>query len=76
MWNRIKAFFSDSETIFWARLQAFIGVVAGLVTYVEPTVLAPIIPSEWFPAFLVANGIATEFLRRRRDPAFSARSAG
>jgi uncharacterized membrane protein HdeD (DUF308 family) len=74
MWNRIKAFFSDSETIFWARLQAFIGVVAGLVTYVEPTALAPIIPSEWFPAFLVVNGIATEFLRRRRDPALFSRS--
>jgi hypothetical protein len=41
---------------------------------VEPTVLAPIIPSEWFPGFLVANGIATEFLRRRRDPALFARS--
>jgi hypothetical protein len=76
MWNRIKAFFSDSETIFWARIQAALGAVALILTYVEPTVLAPIIPSEWFPGFLVANGIATEFLRRRRDPAFSARSAG
>lgn len=66
MWSRIKAFFADSETIFWARLQAAIGVVAGIVTYVEPQVLAPIIPGEWFPAFLVANGIATEYLRRRR----------
>jgi hypothetical protein len=74
MWNRIKAFFSDSETIAWARIQAALGTVALILTYVEPTVLAPIIPSEWFPAFLVANGIATEFLRRRRDPALFARS--
>lgn len=66
MWTRIKNFFAGSETIFWARLQAFIGVVAGIVTYVDPQVLAPVIPSEWFPAFLVVNGILTEFLRRRR----------
>lgn len=66
MWTRIKAFFSDSETIFWARLQAFIGVVAGIVTYVDPAVLQPIIPGDWFPVFLVINGVLTEFLRRRR----------
>lgn len=66
MWTRIKAFFADSETIFWARLQAVIGVVAGIVTYVDPQVLAPVIPGEWFPYFLVINGVLTEFLRRRR----------
>ncbi|MBX3583542.1 MAG: hypothetical protein KF810_16780 [Rhizobiaceae bacterium] len=66
MWSRIKKFFADSETIFWARLQAFIGVVAVIVTYVDPQVLAPVIPSDWFPAFLVVNGVLTEFLRRRR----------
>lgn len=66
MWAKIKAFFADSETIFWARLQAAIGIVAGIVTYVDPQVLAPIIPGEWFPYFLVTNGVLTEFLRRRR----------
>lgn len=76
MWIRIKAFFSGSETIAWARLQTLLGTVATVLTYVEPTVLAPIIPSEWFPLFLVANGLATEFLRRRRDPAFYGRSGG
>ncbi|PAQ06784.1 hypothetical protein [Mesorhizobium temperatum] len=66
MWTRIKSYFSDSETIFWARLQAAIGVVAAVVTYVDPQVLAPLIPSEIFPWFLVINGLLTEFLRRRR----------
>lgn len=66
MWTRIKAFFADSETIFWARLQAALGTVALALTYVDPAVLEPIIPGKWFPLFLVANGIATEFLRRRR----------
>jgi hypothetical protein len=66
MWTRIKAFFSGSETIAWARLQMFVGAAAEIVTYIDPQVLSPIIPHEWFPAFLVANGLATEFLRRRR----------
>ncbi|MER8602777.1 hypothetical protein NKH48_03145 [Mesorhizobium sp. M1233] len=66
MWSRIKKLFSDSETIFWARFQAALGVVAVVVTYVDPQVLSPIIPSEWFPLFLVINGVLTEFLRRRR----------
>ncbi|MER9176663.1 hypothetical protein NKH72_24180 [Mesorhizobium sp. M0955] len=66
MWTRIKNFFSSSETIFWARFQAALGVVAAVVTYVDPQVLSPIIPGEWFPWFLVINGVLTEFLRRRR----------
>ncbi|MDW6020226.1 hypothetical protein SAZ10_00455 [Mesorhizobium sp. BAC0120] len=66
MWQRIKAFFSDSETIFFARLQAAAGIAAAVMTYVDPQVLAPVIPTAWFPLFLVANGIAMEYLRRRR----------
>lgn len=66
MWYRIRVFFSDSETIFWARLQTALGVIATVMTYVDPTMLAPVIPSEWFAYFLVANGVATEYLRRRR----------
>ncbi|QPC87436.1 hypothetical protein GA830_12285 [Mesorhizobium sp. NBSH29] len=67
MWKRIKDFFSHSETIFWARLQTAIGVVATIVTYVEPSVLAPLMPAEWSPLLVVANGVLTEWLRRRRD---------
>lgn len=67
MWQRIRKWFKDSEVLFWARLQMFIGAVAGVVTFVEPSVLAPIIPADWFPYFLVINGVATEILRRRRD---------
>ncbi|MVB00039.1 hypothetical protein GN330_22570 [Nitratireductor sp. CAU 1489] len=66
MWQRIKRYFRDSETLFWARFQAVLGVVAGIITYVEPEVLAPLMPAEWFPYFLVVNGILTEYLRRRR----------
>lgn len=67
MWQRIKRFFKDSETIFWARLQAALGVIGAVVTYVDPTVLQPIIPDQYFPWLLVANGLLTEYLRRRRE---------
>ncbi|ODT13499.1 MAG: hypothetical protein ABS35_37720 [Kaistia sp. SCN 65-12] len=66
MWQRIKKLFRDSETIFWARLQAALGVAAVAVTYVDPAVLRPVLPSDWFPWLLVANGVFTEYLRRRR----------
>lgn len=66
MWQRIKKFFSESETIFWARLQTFLGIVAAIVTYVDPAVLQPVLPAEWFPLLVLANGIFTEYLRRRR----------
>jgi hypothetical protein len=67
MWQRIKQFFKDSEVIFWARLQVLLGVIASVITYVDPSVLAPIMPAEWSPLLLVAHGIALEYLRRRRD---------
>ncbi len=67
MWMRIKRFFRDSETIAWARLQLFFGALAAVLTYVDPAVLRPVLPPEWLPWLLVANGIATEYLRRRRD---------
>lgn len=67
MWRSIKRFFKDSETIFWARLQTSLGVIAASVTYVDPSVLQPIVPAPYFPWLLVANGILTEYLRRRRE---------
>lgn len=66
MWQRIKKLFHDSETIFWARFQAILGVLAAIVTYVDPAVLRPILPADWFPWLLVVNGVFTEYLRRRR----------
>lgn len=67
MWDNIKAFFKGSETIFWARLQMVLGAIAVALTYVDPSLLQPIFDPRWFPWFLAANGIATEYLRRRRD---------
>ena len=66
MWSRIKTFFKHSETIFWARLQMVIGAVAAIIVYFDPGLLAPVLPAGWLPWVVVANGIATEYLRRRR----------
>ena len=68
MWEKLKAFFLRSETVFWARLQVVLGIAAAVVTYVDPSVLQPIIPSAYYPLLLVANGIFSEYLRRRNDP--------
>ena len=67
MWEKIKKFFYDSETVFFARFQMFIGAVAVALTYVNPSILEPIIGDSYFPWFLALNGIATEYLRRRRE---------
>ena len=68
MWNAIVKWFKDSETIFWARLQTVLGFVAVALTYIDPSLLPPELQNMgWFPWFLFANGIATEYLRRRRE---------
>jgi len=71
MWSRIKAWFGDSETIFWARLQVLGGAVAaaamGLLS--DPGVHAAIqaaVDPAYVPYYLIAFGLLTEMLRRRR----------
>jgi hypothetical protein len=67
MWKQIKAFFFDSETIFWARMQAFFGAIAILLTYTDTQLFISLLPANWEVWFLFVNGIATEYLRRRRS---------
>ncbi len=70
MWEKVKSFFYGSETIFWARLQQLLGVIAVALTYVDPTLLQPVFgDNTWgFAVFMLGNGVATEYLRRRREP--------
>lgn len=56
----------DSEVIFYARVQALIGILAAGITFLDPALVAPILPPEYLPWFLLANGLATEILRRLR----------
>ncbi|WP_011580579.1 MULTISPECIES: hypothetical protein [Chelativorans] len=65
MWQRIRDFFRDSETLAWARLQMILGVLLEVITTVDPYLFAPVF-GDYFPWFLVANGLITEYLRRRR----------
>lgn len=67
MWAKLRKWVKDSETIAWARLQMIVGFIAGILTMVDPSLLSPVVPAEWLPWFLLLNGLATEYLRRRRD---------
>lgn len=66
MWNWLKKFFKDSETIFWARVQTLFGAIAVVLTYVDSQLVTEALPDNWAVWFLLVNGIATEYLRRRR----------
>lgn len=66
-WPRIGPWFSDSETLFWARLQMFAGVV---LTVLATTDLSPVFGAaglgKWAPVWVVISGIVTEVARRSR----------
>jgi len=66
MWQRIRDFFRDSETLAWARLQALLGLLAAVLVAVEPSMVAPYLPPAWVPVWFIFNGLATEYLRKRR----------
>ncbi|RVB74643.1 MULTISPECIES: hypothetical protein [unclassified Mesorhizobium] len=42
-------FFKDSDTIAPARLQMIVGLVAAILSYVDPQVAAPVLPSARVP---------------------------
>lgn len=71
MWPKIVKFFHDSEIIFWARLQTIGGtlLLVGDVVFevVSHSDLSPFISNpKTLGAVVMANGIFTELLRRRR----------
>lgn len=66
MWDAIKRFFKRSETIFFARLQVFLGLVAAAIVAVDPSIIAPLVDPKWVPILFVVNGVTTEILRRAR----------
>lgn len=68
LWERIVKFFKSSETIFWARLNAILGAGATCATFVDPSLLSSILTPQTFAIYVLVNGVATEYLRRRRAP--------
>ena len=75
MWQKVKAkvrqWFSDSETILWARLKVLIGAVVGLYSIVSEnqtvnSAIQQIMEPKYLPYYLIAGGIFGELIRRHR----------
>ena len=66
LWQRVRAWFKDSETIFLARLQMLAGILAGAWLTIDPSLFGAYMPPEWLPIYLFAAGIITEVARRYR----------
>lgn len=69
-WEKTKAWFKDSETIFWARFQVLAGVALAVLPTLNPVAWldSALTPAQRWAAAATAivNGLVTEYLRRRR----------
>lgn len=68
MWYKFKRFWLFSETIFWARLNAFVGLIAAAMSLVDPALLQAVMTPRNFAIYMVINGVVTELARRARAP--------
>jgi hypothetical protein len=68
MLEKIKAFFSYSETILLARLQVLGGIVFGAFMALDPSLFQAYVPANYVPLYLLGMGVLTEIARRRNDP--------
>jgi hypothetical protein len=68
MLSKVKSFFLNSETIFVARLQVFVGVVVATFLSLDPSLFQTYVPTKWLPVYMLAVGVLTEYARRRNDP--------
>ncbi|BCG88497.1 hypothetical protein MesoLj113c_46070 [Mesorhizobium sp. 113-3-9] len=66
MWTKIKAWFKNSETIAWARLQMLAGAIMTTISVTDPALFNQYVPEKWLPIYIVASGVLTEMLRRVR----------
>jgi hypothetical protein len=71
LWGKIKTFFKNSETIFLARVQMAIGAVGAVVTGLMADAridgaIQQILKPQYIPYYIIALGVITEALRRRR----------
>lgn len=72
MWDRIVTFFKDSEVIFLARLQVLMSLIGAVAVSFDWSPLAsgtmPTRQQYTLCGVLFAQGVATEYCRRRRAP--------
>ncbi len=66
MWRKVRTFFRDSETIFWARLQMFGAALIAVLATIDPMLFASYIPTGWLPIYIFVSGVITEIARRLR----------
>lgn len=70
-WDKIKAWFKDSLTIAWARIQYIVGILgAGLVVAFSGYDFTQLTTMDWKAAFkmllaVAVAGVLTEIARRR-----------
>jgi hypothetical protein len=70
MWNKIRSYFKNSITIFWARVQVLGGVAAATLmalasdANVTGAVQAALQP-KYIPYYVITIGLITEIARRR-----------
>ena len=67
MWDRIKTFFKNSETIAWAWLNMAVGSIASVLAFVDPELVQALLTPQTFGFYVLANGVATKWLRQRRE---------
>lgn len=67
MWKRILAWFKDSETILWARLQMFMAAVIAVLASFDMNLFSQYVPAQWVPIYVFVSGLITELARRARD---------
>jgi hypothetical protein len=65
LYSKAKAWFKNSTTILWARLQVF-GAAVWVVLI--QTDLAPLLSQKWLTGWLIFSGLVTELTRRRSLP--------
>jgi hypothetical protein len=61
-YDKVCAWFKDSTTILWARIQVLLAAVWGVLTTVD---LAPVLNQKWLTVWLIVSGTVTELARRR-----------
>ena len=71
MWDKIKAFFSRSETIFLARLEALMGLMTGAISYMDYSLIERMGTgltkgqAMILGGIMFAKGLTAELARRR-----------
>lgn len=67
MWTKIKKFVKHSETIAWAWIQTGMGSIISILAFVDPTLVEGLLTPKAFAIYVLLNGLATKYLRERRD---------